>query len=257
MPTTPAMKKTRSNSKATPNSDHTTQSQPSDVASKSDLQDLKNHITSLFKTEIETVCDKLVTLEERLKNFEYSILTIKEEQTKQALEIKQLKKQLSDRSVSAASIERHEMMHEIDERLRRRTNVIIAGIEELTSGSILERQVHDEENVKRIAEELNVQVSVSQTTRIGVQRSGGKRLLRVTLRDEESRWQLLRSAKSLRSTTHFKQVFINPDRTPMEQLMFREYSKEIQERRANGEDVVFYGGRVMKRSEVRGKKQNF
>lgn len=258
MPHTPATRTTRSNStNSTPHDDQGSRSHSIETASKADLNELKQFITQLFKSEFQTLSHKLETLEGRLKSFENSIISIKEEQEKQASEIQELKAGLTCESSRFKNLETLEMISEIEDRLRRRKNVIFTGVEELASGNTSEREAHDEDKVKTIIDELNLSsVSVTQTARIGGKREGG-RLLKVTFSDEESRTKLLRYAKSLRTSSNFKRIFINPDRTPKEQMLFRESYQELRQRRAAGEDVVYYRGIVMKRSEISRKQQNF
>ena len=79
-------------------------------------------------------------------------------------------------------------------------------------------------------------------------------MIRVTMGDESSRMQVLRNAKSLRSFPAYGKVFINPDRAPKEQMQFKASYREFKERKQNGEDVVFYRGKVVDRSKL---KENF
>ena len=253
---------------STPNQRSTrssTKSNTPDLASQNDIgrlvevtMELRDVVVSLKQDMLETRAS-VENLNSRMTSFEQTLSVLVQTQKDQQSEIEALKKSLKE--VSAGKEEKNletlEIMSEIEDRLRRRSKVIITGVDELASGSTSERQAHDENRVTAIMKELNLSISVTQSVRIGQQRSEEGRLLKVTLDDEESRTKLLRNAKSLRTSPQFKRVFINPDRTPKEQMLFRESYQELRQRRAAGEDVVYYRGTVMKRSEISRKQQNF
>ena len=69
---------------------------------------------------------------------------------------------------------------------------------------------------------------------------GRSRLLKISVKEEESKMQILRNAKLLKSSLHYKYVFVGPDRTPREQTEYRDLLRELKEKREKGEDVVLY-----------------
>lgn len=210
-----------------------------------DLKDLKDDIIKTFKSEIKAITNKLQSLEHKIQTFEASITSIKSEQKIHATEIQNLKEKMESISSDTKHIHSDEIIGEIEERIRRKRNVIIVGVNELESGTVPERQLHDRMQVKNILEDMNLSgLQTAEIIRIGRLQSGRGRLLRVTLEDEPSKTQMLRNAKFLRSSSRFKNVYVNPDRTPKEQMTFKANLQELQERRRRGEDAVLYRGRV-------------
>lgn len=248
MPNTPLERSTRSNSSLNMSG---TKTSTSEAASKNDLKDLKDDIAKIFKSEIKVVTNKLQTLEEKIQSFEASIIAIKTEQERHALQLKTLKEELEKVRSHSGQMSQNEIFEELEERLRRRNSFMVSGISELESGELAERRTHDEVEVTKILGTLDISdFKVAEVRRVGKQREGRPRLTRVTVQDENSRMKILRNAKSLRSSSAFKNIFINPDRTPKEQMRFKELHRELQERRKNGEDVILYRGNVVTRRSM-------
>lgn len=255
MPNTPKERLTRSNS--VQNTAGMRPNLPEHVT-KHDLRELRDDIIKIFKTEIKTITTKLQTLEEKIKSFETSIISIQEKQESHACQIKSLKEEVNKISSGSASGNANEIFFEVEERLRRRKNIVVAGIGELESGSVSERQTHDETEVNNILNALNIDGNTAtDVRRVGRQRIGRTRLTRVTLDDESSRMKILRNAKSLRSISPYKRIFLNPDRTPMEQLHHRTTFREFQERKKDGEDVIMYRGKVILRTNFKNFRNGF
>jgi len=133
---------------------------------------------------------------------------------------------------------------------------MITGMQEIETGRVQDRIIHDEEAVEKVLTHLDLpELRVIKVTRIGKHEAGKSRMMRVTMRDEFSRMQVLRNAKSLRSFPAYSKVFINPDRTPKEQMQFKASYREFKERKQNGEDVIFYRGKSVERSKLKGNFQ--
>ena len=244
---TSSIRTTRSNSIS--NSSQNSRLNPSDQVSKDDFRNFKDEIVTLFKSEFTMVTNAFQSLEARIDKFETAITEIRTEQERQASELKDLKDKLE-------KVDSLELISEIEDGLRRKNNVILAGVDELQSGKLSERKEHDEQIVTEIFEDLEMAPRFDEVVRIGRQQEGKGRLLRVTLDDEKSRREILRKAKLLRSNADFKNVYINPDRTRQEQALFKACYREHQERRKNGEDVIISRGKVVKRESLK-KNQNF
>ena len=87
--------------------------------------------------------------------------------------------------------------------------------------------------------------------RIGKQGEKRSRLLKVKCKDSESRNRVLRHAKELRKNIKYKNVFINPDRTPLEQRLFKALLQELRERKDSNENVVIFHDRIVNRREIK------
>ena len=97
-----------------------------------------------------------------------------------------------------------------------------------------------------ICNTLNCPADILSSRRIGKPRDGKAKLLHVTLRDLKQVQAVLYSASMLKGNNQYKNVFLSPDRTPMEQEEFRKLRNELKERLANGESVVIRGLSIVK-----------
>jgi hypothetical protein len=92
--------------------------------------------------------------------------------------------------------------------------------------------------------------SIVSVHRIGKPGGTRPRLLKVRCKDSEFRNHLLRRAKELRKNHKYKGIFINPDRTPIEQRRYKELLEELKERKDSKEDVVIFRNRVVPRRKI-------
>ena len=83
--------------------------------------------------------------------------------------------------------------------------------------------------------------------RIGKDIGRGRKMIKLELSSEEVKQSVLRKARSLRHNPKYKSVFINPDRTPLQQKEFKLLREELRVRKENGEDVVIFKNKVTKR----------
>ena len=125
---------------------------------------------------------------------------------------------------------------------------------EISDGDAASRLKRDFEEVKDVLQTIGLpNFPIKAVSRIGKIQSGRSRLLRLTLHDEDSKAEVLRRARILRTSNRHKRVFLNPDRTPFEQSLFASMRQEMQERRGRGEDVVIYDGKVTERKQISGR----
>lgn len=150
-----------------------------------------------------------------------------------------------------------DLTSEVTERILRRRNVIVAGIPECTEGSVSERKTEDERRLQEVRAVLGCTTEgVEEVTRLGRIQAGKNRLLRVKLEKEEDRQGLLRRAPRLKVAVclWMRKVFINPDRTRLEQEQNRILRDELKRRRQNGEKVFIRSGKVLTETEIEVKK---
>ena len=140
---------------------------------------------------------------------------------------------------------------EYEDRKSRESNLIISGIEEETEGTVDERRSKDEKKLKKVLNFLNIEEeSCMNVSRIGKPSDNGKpRLLRVKMRNLELKRRTLVSSKKLRSSESYRQVYINPDYTKKEQEAQKKLREDLKRLRANGEDVIIFRGKVIKRTD--------
>ena len=137
--------------------------------------------------------------------------------------------------------------------------MIFTGIPESSFGSFEERNSHDQKAVAEVLDTIGMgqKGNSFRLTRIGKPRSDRPRLLKAECQISGIRNEILRKAKFLRKSTSLRKVFINEDRTPLQQLEWRQLRQKLKQRKDSGEDVVIYRDKVMLRSEVQGFQREF
>ena len=97
-----------------------------------------------------------------------------------------------------------------------------------------------------ICKTLNCPADILSSRRIGKPSDGKPKHLHLTLRDLKQDQAVLYSASGLKGNNQYKNVYLSPDRTPMEQEEFCKLCDELKERCANGESVVICGLSIVK-----------
>lgn len=219
------------------------------------ISQVKNEILTSHQIECRKLGSSIEMLTNKIEIFENSLsdlqVMVKEHEEK----IASLKSTVENLQANLAV----EITEEMEQRSLRATNLIISGISELNSGSVDDRKEHDENEIKAVINEMEIQQSPNyfQITRIGRPRQDRPRLIKLVCPDIHTKRLILRNGKSLRSSTRFRNIFVNEDRTPMQQEQFRVLRAELQRRRETGEDVVIFRQKVMKRSDIENFRPRF
>ena len=160
--------------------------------------------------EMRKMQDILSLLQVKMNGVEDNLVKIAEAQKKQEREIKCLKEEVQMIKDDHANI-----MTEIEDRDRRKPNLIISGFPEMENGSDEEHKTWDAEKMETLFSDLcNFNNAViSSIHRIGNLKSQRPRLLKVVCRDEDSKRSLLHKAKNLRTMSRYNRVYLNPDLT--------------------------------------------
>ena len=148
----------------------------------------------------------------------------------------------------AVSLE--EMVEEANRRHQKRKKVIISNLPEPSSGSLQERKSEDRSAVCEIISDLGLDDVDFETQRIGKTDSKRPRLLCVTSSDKASKFELQRSAKELRKSEKYRNIYINPDLTFIQREKNRKLRNELKEKREQGLDVFIKNGKVMLRRDA-------
>ena len=127
-------------------------------------------------------------------------------------------------------LEEHQVniFSEIEDRDRRKNNLVISGLPEKDDGNASERKKWDQEKTKEFFEDLAEldEDDFIKTFRIGKTDSKKPRLLKVICRNEEVKRDLLMKAKDLRSMPSYEGVYVNPDQTPLQQRQSKALREE-------------------------------
>ncbi len=148
------------------------------------------------------------------------------------------------------------VVNEVHQISARKDNIIIFGLPEKDTGSLLERASYDKEEVRSVAASLDVSdIAIGEVKRLGQPQAKKPRPLKVKCINPDDKQQLLKNARRLRQHQRFKNVYINHDFTRLQQECNRHLRNELKSRRENHEDVIIWNGRVVPRN--RSEKQFF
>ena len=194
--------------------------------------------------ELRSVTDALGSLQAKMCGVEGTLLKVLETQKRQDDEIKKLKEDVLKMEENHTSI-----IAEIEDRDRRKANLIVSGLQEMKEGTVEERRKWDLAKVHALFSNLDVAKEhtqgISSTFRIGRLSLVKPRLLKVVCANAESKRALLLKAKSLRGKEEYKYVYVNPDLTPAQQAQSKELREELRRRRNLGEDVIIRHGAIV------------
>lgn len=128
-------------------------------------------------------------------------------------------------------------LEEIDERCKRRCNVMLFGVAEHSSNDPLQRKAHDEEVVAGLFRRVcdSVDLSDVKVTRVGARSNNKVRPIRAKMRNETDAHEIVANASKVRNTVEYKNIIIAVDKTPKQQAQFRELKRQLTERRKAGE----------------------
>ena len=153
---------------------------------------------------------------------------------------------------------------EMEERERRKCNIMIFNMPESGSQDKDECIMHDKKLVNQILEEIEIPAKVCNMYRVGGSESSNARPLRVILASADEQKKVLNAAVKLKSNAAFKDIFINKDLTPLERqqrnLLVAEKKRKQAESEAAGQSVswVIHRGRVVqgrdKKKQMQGQK---
>lgn len=150
-------------------------------------------------------------------------------------ELADLKNQKSTGGLSDCTFE--DVVAEVQERERRKCNIIAYGFAEHAEPSRVTRAEQDKRLASQLFQFLNVNCSIRTVSRLGKFDSTKptKRPLKVVLDDVNSVHKLIRNASKLKSDDNFKHVNLSFDRTPRQASHYQNLRKELLERQARGE----------------------
>lgn len=221
-------------------------------------KELKLQSANLRK-HTDSMCQSIKSMEETLTHFS---TTISEQNTKisgllqkiQALDSKNSHLEIRCKNLENDLLElSSSVLEEFEDRARRRKNLIISGVPERLEGSTDERATADREHVDSILEDIADvdDDAVSKCHRIGRYMTGKVRLLRVVLKDEETKQSILVKAKQLRNTPSYRNIYVNPDLTTIQRNADKMLREELKRRKNEGHDVI------IRRNKIVARKGNF
>lgn len=206
---------------------------------------IKNLCTSVksLKNKVETLETKVVELEN--ENKELTDKLTNSQTTRPALDwSKVFEKNAKNTCEDVMIIAK--VAREIKSKESKGNNIIISGLNELEEGTEDEKSKHDEGEVGKVLNILGIARSrVKRRIRIKKAKKDNKpELVLLEFEDKSYQEQALRSAKLLKDSADFKNIYINRDLTRNELEEAKERRNIIKERNdklENGEGKLKYG----------------
>ena len=213
------------------------------------LEKTKSETVKEMKVETNKIADSMKLILARLEHLERSNEELRKKNDDLEVELERLKIERQDELAAFAD--------EVHQRSMRKKNLIITGVTE-SDGTVEARKREDEGFCKTLFAVLSSNVSFEGAVRVGNIRQGRSRLLKVHFRTMEDKLRILRSCKELRNHPEYKSIYINPDRTPLEQEVHKRLREELKMRRESGEDdLVLYKGKIMSRNDIKNFPRRF
>lgn len=151
-------------------------------------------------------------------------------------EVADLKSQRNIQVNNNSAYDMEEIIQEISDRDRRKRNLIIHGIKELSGATKNERLSHD---TVKVAEVLTVfsANSISSPMRLGKfdNSRSTPRPIKVTLPDEETVHRIIHNIRNIKDNDQFKNISISLDRTPKQIAYYMTIKKQLVDRIQRGE----------------------
>ena len=138
-------------------------------------------------------------------------------------------------------------MNEAEQRMKRRKNVLLFGVPESTAATPAERISHDKAELGKVLDIVNASEKIKEdgakrVTRVGKATPGNPRPLRVELKSEDQREELLEKSRILREDDE-QPVKMKPDLTKMQQDQDKALRKEVDDlnkEKPRDDDGPFY-----------------
>ncbi len=200
------------------------------------MQGAKNRLESKAdKDKMEDLSNRVSTIEQKVNNDNIDkdteeLSKLLEEKLKEQQEIINQRSKPTEKSMSDA-------VKEMEDRDRRKNNIVLHNINESDETEAEARKSHDEEMIKKLFKEhlmIDVQPKLDSNQkpmmhRLGKKTEGKSRSLKITLLPDDVP-KVLRNAKSLATDANIKKIVIKPDLTPMQREEEQKLVKEKNEK---------------------------
>ena len=203
-----------------------------------------------------TGCDnKVMEALEKYKSLETDTKTLKQEMHTVQSDIAEIKTLCK----TAAKKEVNQIMDDTKEIERRKMNLVVFGLAEPDPPSDDNTEWDNNEKIavdtevmnNIIVDDLGVPLSprtgIIEVRRLGLKKPGTSRPLKVVFANLQTKREVLRNAKKLRSSDSeaLRKVFINPDLTVKQKEADKVLREEMWERRSNGEHVIIHRNKIV------------
>lgn len=198
-----------------------------------DVAAIKNQVNNISLTIDKIIIDQNI-LKNTVDNLETNMNNTKIRVEKLESHANKINNNLYSSSSNHNKLSCEEMFSEIHERHARSKNIIIAGIPE-ASMSVRDKQDNDKREVVKILKMINSNCPEPLTIyRLGKQRSGKSRNIKICLPSETAARDILRNKSNLKTDS----IKIFSDQTPYQRNYFKTLQEELKTRIDNGETSI-------------------
>ena len=113
---------------------------------------------------------------------------------------------------------------QVNQDVDRSRNIVVFGVAE-------DENVKPEQKIRAILDKLDEKPQISGCVRLGQIKPGVVRPLRFRVRSQETVYQILRKASTLRNLEDCKKIFLSPDRTVEERISRKKLVDQLREKR--------------------------
>lgn len=183
------------------------------------------------KKVLKFTCDKCANITDVVAELKSAISSLQEE-------IRMIRKPSEEKQDDTFKFE--EVVREVQERERRKCNLMIFGAEEVRSvGNAGERSREEKIRIGEILNYLESDLDISECSLVRLGKydpNGAKpRPIKIKLKSETEVYQVVRKAKNLRNNRDFSKIRLSVDRTPKQIALYRRVRSELEERKEGGE----------------------
>lgn len=182
-------------------------------------------------------CDGCRDLGSEIKDLKALILSLQ----KDILDLKSLSSAVRDPTNLMQGSNFEELMDEIDQRSRRKGNLILFGVPEQNPTVPVESQMESEKaEVNKILNLINSEVAVPHVNikRLGTFNGARSRPIKVFLGDENLVRGYIQRSNVLKNLRAYKKVYCSYDRTQRQLNFYKEVKKELLQRQEAGETNI-------------------
>jgi len=209
-------------------------------------EDAMTSVQASFKNLIEATAKQCAELNERMESMEKRVEAAEgkagAEKKRWENQFKALEERLEEREKGEESLPKaagsstvsditERSVRELANREYRKSNIILFNVKECAHDSIDQVKEHDLNEIDSILQEINVAVDVKNAFRLGP-KGENCRPLKVILGSEEQQTKALKSAKKLKETEDYSNIYINRDLTPLEQKQRKSLVVEMRQKKA-------------------------
>ena len=154
-----------------------------------------------------------------------------------------------------------EVIKEQQEKEEKKNNIVLFGLQEGTETDEKQNKEKDLKKTKEIFSYVDPEVSLEKLNITNVRRIGKKstdseakpRPIKIEMDCQDSKMNLLRSAKRLKDSAEFKSIGLSNDKTRKEQLEYKILKDKLAEKIKNkkeGEKYLIFRGQVVLESDI-------